>query len=380
MTSVLLNKLSFNRNYPRAVTYGPIAFGGLAIPYIYVEQGISKIGLLLRHLSSESELGNSLTIAICASQLEAGVSWDILERPSHIPHLTDTWIAALCNFMAPHNIQLKLCTQTKWHSYAINSEHDTFIMDHLIKSTLYSDKELGDLNRVRIFHRALTVSDIANAQGDRINEQYYSNKTRPAWKDHSSSWRWPSKPLITNYQQNLWTKAIKRIFTDKHGKLKQRLGRWTKITHRRVPWWYYSPSEKILMKRITIDGDTVKYDIYGQRNTTSDSGFSTSPEQRISVTDTNTWLYIPAAVTTRGDRLTAHHRSYKIPATRTMATSLQEFVKQQSTPRQRLIAGLTLLHEDALYWVRHQWESNGLLVSATDGFAPDDGTFGGGGG
>jgi hypothetical protein len=51
-------------------------------------------------------------------------------------------------------------------------------------------------------------------------------------------------------------------------------------------------------------------------------------------------------------------------------------VQQQSTPRQQLLAGLTLLLEDAHYWIRHQWESNGLLVSATDGSAPDDSTFG----
>jgi hypothetical protein len=152
ITGVLLNKLSFNRNFPRAVTYGPLTFGGLAIPYIYVEQGVAKIGLIMRHLSSDSELGKSLTIALRASQLESGVSWDILEAPRKLPHLTDTWIFALCEFMAPHGIQLKLCSQIKWHSYASTCENDTFIMDHFLQSNLFSDKELGDLNRVHIFH------------------------------------------------------------------------------------------------------------------------------------------------------------------------------------------------------------------------------------
>jgi hypothetical protein len=55
MTKVLLNKISFNRNYPHAVTYGPLEFGGLGIPYIYMEQGIAKISLIMRHMSSNQE-------------------------------------------------------------------------------------------------------------------------------------------------------------------------------------------------------------------------------------------------------------------------------------------------------------------------------------
>jgi len=49
----------------------------------------------MRHLSSESELGKLLTIALRATQLEAGASWNILERPDGLPHLTSTWIKAL---------------------------------------------------------------------------------------------------------------------------------------------------------------------------------------------------------------------------------------------------------------------------------------------
>jgi hypothetical protein len=64
MTKVLLNKISFNSNYPRAVIYGPLEFGSLGIPYIYVEQGIAKISLIMRHMSSEGELSKSLLISI----------------------------------------------------------------------------------------------------------------------------------------------------------------------------------------------------------------------------------------------------------------------------------------------------------------------------
>jgi hypothetical protein len=127
------------------------------------------------HLSLESELRKSLLIALLAAQLETGVSWNILEQPGKIPHMSDTWISALCELMAPHDIQLKLCKLSKWHSYNLTCKQDSFIMDHFLKSKLYIDRELENLNRARIFHRALTISDLVNAiKGNRIQEQCYT--------------------------------------------------------------------------------------------------------------------------------------------------------------------------------------------------------------
>jgi hypothetical protein len=197
MTKVL-NKILFNRNYPCAVTYGPLEFGGLGIPYIYVEQGIAKISLVTRHMSSGSELGKSLILGIRVSQLEAGVSWDILEKPGTIPHLTQTWITALSDFMAPHDIKIILCPMTKWTSYSLTCENGSFIMDHILKSKRFTAMELGDINRVRIFYRALAVSNIANAAGTKIDEAYYS-MDRPARQDHST-WRSSTQPAIHHLQ------------------------------------------------------------------------------------------------------------------------------------------------------------------------------------
>jgi hypothetical protein len=45
-----------------------------------------------------------------------------------------------------------------------------------------------------------------------------------------------SQPFITKYQRNLWTKALKRLLNNKHSKLKQTVGKWTRITHRGKQW------------------------------------------------------------------------------------------------------------------------------------------------
>jgi hypothetical protein len=78
-----------------------------------------------------------------------------------------------------------MCNDTKWHSYDVTSESDAFIMDHILRSKRFSDRDLADINRVRLFIQALTVSDIANAAGTMINEQYFL-MDRPNKCDHSS--------------------------------------------------------------------------------------------------------------------------------------------------------------------------------------------------
>jgi hypothetical protein len=55
---------------------------------------------------------------------------------------------------------------------------------------------------------------------------------------------------------------------------------------------------------------------------------------------------------------------------------LMEFVASLSKPRHRFLTGLQIVHDNAYYCLRHQWENEGLLISATDGSATEDGTFG----
>jgi hypothetical protein len=140
--------------------------------------------------------------------------------------MLNSWIKALVDFLVPHGTALKLCEDTKWQSYAVTSEGDCFIMDHILQLNHLSDRELEDINRVRHFFRALTVSDIANAAGTMIDEMCLSLE-RPPQHLHSS-WRWPQQPEITKKQRNLWEKAICLTLLSSYGKLRQRLGKWTK--------------------------------------------------------------------------------------------------------------------------------------------------------
>ena len=371
MTSVLLNRISFNRNFPRAVVYGPVEMGGLGLFTIYVEAGIAKIGVFMRHLSSESELGKSLTIALRATQLEAGVSWNILERPDKLPHLTDTWITALRDFMAPHDIQIKLCPTTEW-KVVKTCKHDTFIMEEILQTKRYTDGELKDINRARMFFRAMTVSDIATADGRTIDPNYFTRE-RPERKEHST-WRWPRQPEITHKQLQLWEKAIRGVYMNSRRQLKQRLGDWTTVTHRRTKA-YYCRKENLLMVR-DVTGTLVKYHTHEGLGNTPEEGFDLESHETITTSETHTWAYVPADIFRESDHFRIKFRGYILPTIPTPATSFMEYAESRHPAKRRLLQGLELIHDDAIFWIRRQWETEGLLISATDGSAPADGTFG----
>jgi hypothetical protein len=114
----------------------------------------------MRQLCSKSELGKLLTITLRASQLGAGVSWDILEKLEALPHMTDTWISELMAFMEPHDIKPRLCQKKCWQWYTLTCEHDVFIMEAILKTNRFTKAEIKDINHARLFHQVLTLSDI----------------------------------------------------------------------------------------------------------------------------------------------------------------------------------------------------------------------------
>jgi hypothetical protein len=81
-------------------------------------------------------------------------------------------------------------------------------------------------------------------------------------------------------------------------------------------------------------------------------------------------LYLP------NDCISIKHRSYKLPEPDPPANSLLDYIADQDQAYQRLLTGLELVHKDAVYWISQQWRYAGLLLSATNGSAPEDGTFG----
>ncbi len=81
-TQSFLAKMGLNRNYPLAVTFGPIEYGGLALPDLSVEQGIQQLQTFMLHMLHQTGPGKLITICLQTLQVEAGTAIILLQEPT----------------------------------------------------------------------------------------------------------------------------------------------------------------------------------------------------------------------------------------------------------------------------------------------------------
>lgn len=162
MTATILNKLGYNSHYPHAVAFAPKHVFGLGLIDLRIEQGLTHVQAMLDYVGTDHKVGRVMLISLRHLQLEAGVSFDILRQPDvPLVYLTDSWVTSLRGFCAEYNVSLSVM-RNRLPTAA--REGDKMLMDVALTLGL-TKRELMDLNLIRIYMQATTVSDIAMADG-----------------------------------------------------------------------------------------------------------------------------------------------------------------------------------------------------------------------
>ena len=108
----------------------------------------------------------------------------------------------------------------------LEREHDGYIMEWIVHSNHFTDKEIARLNYCRLFLNATTLSDLTNTTGDYLDP----SKLRGAPSLLSSTSKWMAahqeKPSDSGWK--LWEQA-NRLWSQREGKLHQPLGRWLQV-------------------------------------------------------------------------------------------------------------------------------------------------------
>ena len=84
-TPVILSKMGYNKNMPKAVVYAPSTHGGLGFKHLHTEQGLQKVLQVLKHLRTRTTLGKLMETTIKAYQIQAGIPSPILEDTVPLP-------------------------------------------------------------------------------------------------------------------------------------------------------------------------------------------------------------------------------------------------------------------------------------------------------
>ena len=206
MIAVALQKMGASKSTPTAIRHGPMELGGLNIIDLRTELGISTIKFMRTAIYTGSEAGRLLIISLKYTQLEAGVSLQLLENPGkNIPYITPTWITSIRQFIYQHNITINI-TDTLQIRYS--GKQDQCIMDCEALER-YTPGQQRDINLVRLYIQALTLSDLSTPDGLTIHEHFLQGQRSASQKLRVY---WPRQSSPTKSQRRLWRNFITSNF------------------------------------------------------------------------------------------------------------------------------------------------------------------------
>ena len=105
--------------------------------------------------------------------------------------------------------------------------------------------ELELIDQCRLYHQVLSLTDIADADGTKIDPVYM---TKQRHQDRISTLQWPTQGCPSSKAWRQWKLALKFLLYK--GKLRTPLGRWTCQQHQR--WsWVVRLLDKVLFHQIT---------------------------------------------------------------------------------------------------------------------------------
>ena len=157
-THLLVSKAGFSSTAPLEYRYGDERFGGYGFTPLTVFRDSILIQTFIKHLRANSELGQTLRIALAWAQLQAGVGFSILARPGdNIPHLDSRYFPLLRKALYQADTAVQL---NNTRNYQSQTTYDRYIMEEALKSK-FGAKRLRQINACRLYLRVTTFSDIS---------------------------------------------------------------------------------------------------------------------------------------------------------------------------------------------------------------------------
>jgi hypothetical protein len=233
--SGMIAKCGYNRNTKRAIIYGPAHLGGANFRSLYSVQGVGQLLSFIKYWRSPCQAGKLLRIAVAWLQHTLGTSRSFLQDTStRLPHMEAKWLKSLRDYLK--HVKGNIEVDQKYIP-PLERIHDCYIMDAIIDSHQFNNKEIQRLNYCRLYLQAVTLSDLAQASGTHLDMAML--RGCPDQCSSVSRWHHVTQGRPDDKQWQLWRRA-NRIWSEEDGALKQPLKRWiVPVQHQRRQWQAY---------------------------------------------------------------------------------------------------------------------------------------------
>jgi hypothetical protein len=121
-------------------------------------------------------------------------------------------------------------------------ERDIVIMESLIASGIFKNKDLKEINYCCIYLQVLYLSDITNIKGNKIAAWAGRGQKKYGWQ---STWEWPVQQIPIAWKA--WKEALEYLAPD--GDIGDFLGEW-KSDHHQIMEWYFDGQSSALYHHI----------------------------------------------------------------------------------------------------------------------------------
>jgi hypothetical protein len=238
-----LPAMGYMRTTSRALIHGPIEYGGYNIPHLYAIHGAQKIATVMTHIRAGTDLGATFIINSNWLQLISGRSLQFFSDPHPLMYIKANWLLHLKHYM--NTTHLTFHANKFWVPRS-SRRNDKNLMDH---ACIHSENKnvLQIINRWRLYYQVLRLSDICDASGSYVLDEYRVYNPPTQTPKRTSTINWPRQPQPPKSSFKVWRRYLQQTFGMQiGGALRDKLDVWQETLTTSENKWesYYSPSSK----------------------------------------------------------------------------------------------------------------------------------------
>ena len=169
---ILLPCIKVNRNFPCAVIPIALAFGGLGMKIMELENGLESISHLISFWDSATTASNLLRVSLEFLQLKAGTTCLVLNKPfsPHSQLSIPKWFSSVQDILDTYQLEITIPSLT-----IPNPSSDNYIkiIDLSVWLKTFSTQQIKQINAVRLALQACFISDLLRPRSNRIMDCYW---------------------------------------------------------------------------------------------------------------------------------------------------------------------------------------------------------------
>lgn len=197
--------LCLNRNFPSAVLYGPLDYGGMEFIETYTLQDQVQLDYLIKQLRWDKVVSNDFLVTLDSVQMFSGFTAPILEFVhDKIDFIPPSYIISLRDRL--REMKAFLWIEKSW-SPQLQREGDSSIMNTFVRCPNITRAMLRQVNAVRIYMRVAMIADLTDVGGTFIPSGMLTGE----WTA-GTDLQWPYQPKPPPTFWSVFQKCLRLTF------------------------------------------------------------------------------------------------------------------------------------------------------------------------